>query len=93
LQTLSGLLALDMRRMFGADDKVLTFAELAGAVRSRLATTPLERLEDELGWELSAPLADPAAFAGFSIDGLADVARAFGLDWRRLLPPSPGQAV
>jgi hypothetical protein len=33
------LLHLDLRRMFGADDTVVTFADLAAAVRTRLADT------------------------------------------------------
>ena len=84
--TLADLLDLDLRRLFGADDTVITFAELAAALRVRLRETPLELLEDELGWELADALADPAAFAEFSLDGLADVAAPFGLDWRHLLP-------
>ena len=83
---LANLLELDLRRMFGADDTVVTFADLAAALRGRLAETPLEQLEDELGWELAEALAEPAAFAEFSLDGLADVAGPVGLDWRHLLP-------
>jgi hypothetical protein len=54
--TLAELLQLDLRRMFGADDTVLTFADLAAAVRGRLGETPLEQLENELGWELADAL-------------------------------------
>jgi hypothetical protein len=86
--TLGGLVALDLRRMFGADDTVVTFDELAAALRLRLRETPLEQLEHELGWGLAGALADPAAFADFSLDGLADVAGPVGLDWRHLLPVS-----
>ena len=84
--TLAELLELDLRRMFGADDTVVTFEDLAAALRERLGETPLEQLEDELGWELADALADPAAFAEFSLDGLADIATPVGLDWRHLLP-------
>ena len=85
--TLADLLELDLRRMFGADDTtVVTFGDLAAALRVRLRETPLERLENELGWELADALADPAAFSEFSLDGLADVAAPVGLDWRHLLP-------
>jgi hypothetical protein len=84
--SLAGLLELDLRRMFGADDTVVTFEDLAAAVRMRLEETPLDQLEDELGWELAEALADPEAFAEFSLDGLADVAGPLGLDWRHLLP-------
>ena len=83
------LLHLDLRRMFGADDTVMTFADLAAAVRTRLADTRLDQLENEIGWELADALDDPAAFAEFSLDGLADVAAPFGLDWRQLLPQGP----
>jgi hypothetical protein len=83
---LADLLELDLRRMFGADDTVVTCAELAAALRVRLGETPLEQLENELGWELADPLADPAAFAEFSLDGLAYIAAPFALDWRHLLP-------
>jgi hypothetical protein len=86
--TLADLVELDLRRLFGADDTVVTFAELGAAVCSRLGETPLEQLENEVGWELADVVSDPAAFAEFSLDGLADVAAPFGLDWRHLLPPS-----
>jgi hypothetical protein len=86
---LAELLGLDLRHMFGADDAVLTFADLAAAVRTRPADTPLEQLENEIGWELADALDDPAAFAQFSLDGLADVAAPFGLDWRQLLLKRP----
>jgi hypothetical protein len=86
--TLGDLLGLDLRRLFGADDGVVTFAELAAAVHSRLGETALEQLENEVGWELADVVSDPAAFAEFSLDGLADVAAPFGLDWRHLLPLS-----
>jgi hypothetical protein len=87
--TLAELLDLDLRRMFGADDTVMTFADLAAAARTRLADTPLEQLENDVGWELADALDDPGRFAEFSLDGLADVAAPFGLDWRRLLPQRP----
>jgi transcriptional regulator with XRE-family HTH domain len=88
LVTLGELLDLDLRRMFGADDAVMSFGELAAAVRTRLATTTLDQLENDLGWELAEALDNPSAFAEFSVDGLADVAGPLGLDWRHLLPPS-----
>jgi hypothetical protein len=84
--TLADLIELDLRRMFGADDTALTFADLAAALRVRLDETALEQLENELGWELAGALADPTTFAEFSLDGLADVAAPVGLDWRHLLP-------
>jgi DNA-binding XRE family transcriptional regulator len=87
--TLAELLDLDLRRMFGADDTVTTFADLAAAVRTRVADTPLEQVESDVGWELADALDDPAAFAEFSLDGLAEVAAPFGLDWRHLLPQGP----
>ena len=87
--TLAELLDLDLRHMFSADAAVLTFGDLAAAVRTRLADTPLEQVENEIGWELAEALDDPAAFAQFSLDGLADVAAPFGLDWRQLLPQRP----
>jgi len=88
--TLAEILDLDLRRMFEADGEVATFAELAAALRVRLEQTPLEQLENELGWELADALADPSAFGEFSLDGLADVAAPLGLDWRRLLPVTAG---
>lgn len=84
---LGEVLDLDVRRMFGAGtEATATFDDLAAALRARLAETPLEQLEDDLGWELAAPLADPTAFADFTLDGLADVATPLGIDWRHLLP-------
>jgi hypothetical protein len=87
--SLAELLDLDLRRMFGADDTVMTFVDLAAAVGSRLADMPLDQLEDDVGWDLADALADPAAFTQFSLDGLADVAGPLGLDWRQLLPQRP----
>jgi hypothetical protein len=86
--TLASLIELDLRRLFGADDTIATFAEVAAAVRKRLVETPLEEFENEVGWELSAAISDPTAFAEFTLDGLADIAAPLGLDWRHLLPPS-----
>ena len=63
--TLADLVELDLRRMFGADDTVVTFENLADALRVRLDETPLEQLEDELGWELAGALADPEAFSAY----------------------------
>lgn len=88
--TLAGLVELDLRRLFGADDDTFaTFVELAAAVRTRAGETPLEQFENEVGWELAAALSDPTAFADFPLDGLADIAAPLNLDWRHLLPPSP----
>jgi hypothetical protein len=84
--TLGKLIRLDLRRLFGADDKVVTFEELADAIRARLRDTSLEQLEDEVGWELAGALADPTTFSEFTLDGLADVSAPFGIDWRQLLP-------
>jgi hypothetical protein len=86
--TLGELLALDLRRLFGADDTVVTFEQLAAAVRARVAETTLEQVENEFGWELADAMSDPDAFGEFSLDGLADVAGPLGLDWRHLLPLS-----
>jgi hypothetical protein len=84
---LGRLLGLDLRRLFGADDKLVTFEELAEAIRGRLGETPLQQLEDEVGWELEAVLSDPSDFSDFTLDGLADVSAPLGIDWRHLLPP------
>lgn len=83
---LANIIQLDLRRLFGAGDAVSTFDELAAAVSARVRDSTLEQVEDELGWELGEALARPAAFADFSLDGLADVAGPVGLDWRHLLP-------
>jgi len=84
--TLANLIGLDLRRLFGAGDGVLTFDELAAAVRARVRDSTLEQVEDELGWELGEALAHPVAFAGLPLDALADIAGPLGLDWRHLLP-------
>jgi hypothetical protein len=83
---LGRLVRLDLRRLFGADDKVVTFGELAEAIRARLGETSLEQLEDEVGWELAGAVSDPATFSDFTLDGLADVSAPCGIDWRHLLP-------
>ena len=83
---LANIIELDLRRLFGAGDGVLTFDELAAAVTARVRDSTLDQVEDELGWELGEALARPAAFANFPLDALADIAGPFGLDWRHLLP-------
>jgi hypothetical protein len=83
---LADIIDLDLRRLFGAGDGLLTFDELAGAVRARVRDSTLEQVEDELGWELAEPLARPAAFADLPLDALVDIAGPLGLDWRHLLP-------
>jgi len=86
--TLADLVELDLRRLFGADDTIATFAELAAAVRTRVDETSLDEFENEVGWELAAAISDPTAFAEFPLEGLGDVAAPLGLDWRHLLPQS-----
>ena len=80
------LLELDLRCMFKPTTRRRCSRTSAAALRLRPGETPLEQLENELGWELSDALADPAAFADFSLDGLADIAAPVGLDWQHLLP-------
>jgi hypothetical protein len=83
---LADIIELDLRRLFGAGDGVLTFDEIAAAVSARVRDSTLEQVEDTLGWELGEALARPAAFADLPLDALADIAGPLGLDWRHLLP-------
>ena len=81
------LLGLDLRSFFGAPDRQRTFDGLAHELRALLAHRTLDDLEEEVGWELGAQLAEPERFADLPLCGLEDVARAVGADWREFLPP------
>ena len=41
--------------------------------------------EEAVGWELANCLTDPNQFMNFNLDGLMDVSRPLGVDWRAVL--------
>ena len=47
--------------------------------------------EEEVGWELANSLADPSQFSNLNLDGLMDVTRPLGIDWRAVLADLQGR--
>lgn len=41
--------------------------------------------EDAVNWEVANCLTDPSQFMNFNVDGLMDVTRPLGIDWRAVL--------
>jgi transcriptional regulator with XRE-family HTH domain len=78
--------------LLGADvegtEQSVTFADIAEAMRRRLATGGLtaEALSDEIGYDIEPVLASPDAMWEFNVDGLYCVCTALALDWVAALP-------
>jgi transcriptional regulator with XRE-family HTH domain len=74
-----------------ADDwptEQISYADLAAQVRSVVAEgTPLETLENEIGWDLGAFLeSEPAALSNYGVDFLKDLCGRLGVVWEAALP-------
>lgn len=41
--------------------------------------------EEDVGWEVANCLTEPSQFMNFNLDGLIDVTRPLGVDWRAVL--------
>ncbi len=70
------------------DEPVITGEILAACIVEHCKSHGInvEQFEDAAGWCVAASLEDPTKFyTEYSIDGIRDVCRALGLDWRRFI--------
>jgi len=91
LITLSKALGLDLVEFFsdGASKRgeSLSLDALAGKIKAYIVAHNLTvaEFEDAIGWEVANCLTEPSQFMNFNLDGLMDVTRPLGLDWRAVL--------
>lgn len=91
LITLSKALGIDLVEFFssGAAKPAETvslnaLAEKINEYRSAKGLTVAE-FEDAVGWEVANFLTDPSQFMNLNLDGLMDITRPLGVDWRAVL--------
>jgi hypothetical protein len=60
---------------------------LAGKINEYIAAHNLTvaEFEDAVGWEIANCLTEPSQFRNFNVDGLIDVSKPLGIDWRAVL--------
>ena len=91
LITLSHALGIDLVEFFsnGAPKPAesVSLQALAESINEYLSANKLTvaEFEDAVGWEVANCLTDPSQFLNFNVDGLKDVTRPLGLDWRAVL--------
>lgn len=91
LVTLSHALGIDLVEFFsnGAPRPAesVSLEALAESINEYLTANKLTvaEFEDAVGWEVANCLTDPSQFLNFNVDGLKDVTRPLGLDWRAVL--------
>jgi DNA-binding XRE family transcriptional regulator len=91
LVTLSHALGIDLVEFFsnGATKPAesVSLEALAEKINEYLKAHNLTvaEFEEAVGWEVANCLADPNQFMNFNVDGLMDVSRPLGVDWRALL--------
>jgi hypothetical protein len=77
--------------LFGVEPEAppLTPGDLAALIRERCSSRGItvEQFEDASGWYVAKSLDDPQRFLGedYSMDGIQDICRELGVDWRRFL--------
>jgi transcriptional regulator with XRE-family HTH domain len=85
-------LGVSARELVEEDDGPLleervSYEELAARVRAQIEA---ERMDvdawgTKVGWDVAGLLGDPAKVADLNLDGLCDICRAIGVDWRAVL--------
>jgi len=91
LVTLSHALGIDLVEFFsnGAPKPAesVSLEALAESINEYLTANNLTvaEFEDAVGWELANCLTEPRQFMNFNVDGLKDVTRPLGIDWRAVL--------
>jgi transcriptional regulator with XRE-family HTH domain len=91
LITLSKALGIDLVEFFsnGASKPVesVPLEALAEKINEYVTAHNLTvaEFEDAVGWEVANCLTQPSQFMNFNVDGLMDVTRPLGLDWRAVL--------
>jgi len=91
LVTLSHALGLDLVDFFsnGAAKPAesVSLDALAEKINEYLTAHNLTvaEFEEAVGWEVAKCLAEPREFMNFNVDGLKDVTKPLGVDWRAVL--------
>src|SRR5215212_2397620 len=91
LITLSKALGIDLVEFFsnGAAKPAesVSLDALAEKINEYLTAHNLTvaEFEEAVGWELAKCLAEPREFMNFNVDGLKDVTKPLGVDWRAVL--------
>ena len=45
----------------------------------------MAEFEEAVGWEVANCLTEPSEFMNFNLDGVMDITRPLGIDWRAVL--------
>jgi hypothetical protein len=95
LITLSKALGIDLVEFFsnGASKPAesVSLDTLAEKIKEYLTAHNLTvaEFEEAVGWEVANCLTEPSQFMNFNVDGLMDVSRQLGVDWRAVLKDLP----
>lgn len=98
LITLSKALGIDLVEFFsnGASkrEESVSLDALAGKINEYIAAHNLTvaEFEEAVGWELANCLTEPSQFMNFNVDGLMDVSKPLGIDWRAVLAALPSES-
>ena len=91
LVTLSKALDIDLVEFFSngssRPQESVSLDALAGKINEYLTANKLTlaEFEEAVGWELANCLTEPSQFMNFNLDGLMDVSKPLGVDWRAVL--------
>jgi len=91
LVTLSKALGIDLVEFFSdgvsKPEESVSLDVLAGKINEYLAAHSLTvpEFEEAVGWEVANFLSEPSQFMNLNLDGLMDVTRPLGIDWRAVL--------
>ena len=85
------VLGVSPRELFGIDPEshAITAIALADLIREhcRSRAIAVQQFEDATGWHVAKSLDDPERFLhdDYSIEGIQDICRELGVDWRRFI--------
>jgi transcriptional regulator with XRE-family HTH domain len=93
LQRLARTIGSTLREILDEDGspppvRTLSFADFVGVVQEsvRASGGDVEAWGERAGWDVEPLLRDPDEIWNLSADGLRDVAKVAGIDWRSVLP-------
>lgn len=88
LSRVAGTLGTTVRALlFGSDnDESISLSTVSDTVRCYVGDRDPDAASDEIGWNLSPLLSDPAALWDYPIMALRDIADALKIDWSKALP-------
>ena len=91
LITLSKALGIDLVEFFSNGSskpaESVSLDTLAEKINEYIAAHNLTvaEFEEAVGWEVANCLTEPSQFMNFNVDGLMDVSKPLGVDWRAVL--------